>query len=85
MSTCESCGKPCGEDYEYCYSCNEDRGSELVKVTVVEVIIERELSYRLRIEGVEDQWYPKSECELQDDVLYIPRWLAEKKEVDYVE
>lgn len=84
-ANCVDCGKPIHEDYERCYPCNDEYRNATVVITIDKVLFEKDTAYKLRIEAADDQWYPKSEVMLKGDDLYLPRWLAEAKELDYVE
>lgn len=54
----------------------------------VELVLERELSYRVRGDRGQTVWIPKSECEFElssgsqrHGILTLPTWLATEKEL----
>ena len=53
---------------------------DLVELEVMELVVERDESWLMVIEG-EEVWLPKSKCTFRDEdmVVEVPKWLAEKE------
>lgn len=49
-----------------------------IMLSPVEVLAQTELAWRIEYEE-KMYWVPKSECEIDDDELEIPFWMAEDK------
>lgn len=82
-NNCIDCDKRINDDYERCYDCNDTHQSETIPVAYESVKATLPKSWILVIQGVEVQ-LPHSECELDEEKrkIWVPRWLAEKKEID---
>lgn len=84
-NNCIDCDKLISDEYERCYDCNEVRNSEMLKFRVFEIVVERNASWLVKLEeGLvgKQEWFPKSEVQLDGDFIWAPRWLAERKEID---
>lgn len=46
-------------------------------IYIDELKAETDKAYLVVIEG-DEYWLPKSQCELEDDTITMPSWLAEK-------
>lgn len=61
--------------------------NEMVPIDYDSLVVDRELSWGLNLEetiatmGEVSHWFPKSQCELDEDnkIVEVPRWLAEEK------
>lgn len=80
---CSECGKKISDDYERCYDCNQEHGAEELPVAYESIETVLPKSWIFKIQGEEVQ-LPMSECALDEPSLkvWVPRWLAEKKEID---
>ena len=86
---CVECERRIDDDYERCFDCNETHNDVMVEVDYVDLVVDKEKSFKLEIEDVDDEqsWFPKSQVHLdqENNIVHLPRWLAEKKELDYRE
>ncbi len=80
---CADCDKKISDDYERCYDCNDTYNNEELPIVYSEKVKDLPNSWILKIKGLEIQ-LPHSQCTLDEDTLkvWVPRWLAEKKEID---
>ncbi len=78
---CVECDEKISDDYEYCYDCNQEEIP--VVVQSIETVLPK--SWIFKIRGTEVQ-LPMSECTFDEAGLkvWVPRWLAVKKEIDFV-
>ena len=83
-SHCVECDKPISDEYERCYECNQEHGGETVWVGPVEVLHQKGDGIKVSVDG-DVSWYPQAEVQIRDDTMYLPRWLAEKQELEYTE
>ena len=83
-NNCVDCDKPISDDYERCFDCNDTYTNEELPIAYSEIVnAHLPASWIFKIKGEEIQ-LPHSECTLDEEHLkvYVPRWLAEKKEID---
>ena len=80
---CADCEKKISEDYERCYDCNDVHQKEELPIAFESLKTTLPASWIVIVRGDEVQ-LPFSECTLDEESLkiYVPRWLAEKKEID---
>lgn len=80
MAECENCGEWCGDDYDYCRDCS----SEEIPIVYekIETVLPKSWIFVIRGEEVQ---LPFSQCTLDEPSLkvWVPRWLAAKKEIDF--
>jgi len=58
--------------------------TETIKLEIREKISESEKAWMIKLDcGV--YWFPKSQCRIIGNKIYIPRWLAESKQIDYLD
>lgn len=58
---------------------DEYDGGEYFEIKIFEIITETDLAWLISSEKYDETWFPKSKCEIEDGVLYVPEWLAIKK------
>lgn len=82
-NNCVDCDKQISDEYERCYECNNTHQNEDLPIAFEGVKAELPKSWVLIIQGAEVQ-LPHSECVIDKEKLkvWVPRWLAEKKEID---
>ena len=82
-NNCVDCDKKISDDYERCYDCNEIYNNEELPIVYQELDGENEKCWFVVI-NKEKVTLPKSQCTLdkESSKVYVPRWLAEKKEID---
>ena len=82
---CLDCGKRVSDEYDRCYECNQTNGKEMLSVAFEDIDTVLPKSWMLIIQEDKVQ-LPMSECTLDEikKVVWVPRWLAEKKEIDGV-
>ena len=80
---CADCDKKISDDYERCFDCNEVYNSEDLPIVYESILKHLPASWLFIIKGNEVQ-LPHSQCTLDEEKLkvWVPRWLAVKKEVD---
>ncbi|MHA1574436.1 MAG: hypothetical protein ACTSX8_10630 [Alphaproteobacteria bacterium] len=87
-NTCGDCGDAISDDYDRCYDCNtnhREAQSDELKIKAFEIVAETDKARLVRFEdGLlgEKAWLPKSQTTLDGDYVYVPKWLAEEKEID---
>ena len=83
-NTCIDCDKSISDVYERCYDCNETYQSEEIPVDFesIDTVLPKSWVFVIRGEKVQ---LPHSECTLDEpkSKIWVPRWLAEKKEIDH--
>jgi len=58
--------------------------TETIKLDVREKISETEKAYQIKLDcGI--YWLPKSQCRIVNNKVYIPKWLADSKQIDYLD
>jgi len=58
--------------------------TEAIKLDVREKIRETEKAYQIKLDcGI--YWLPKSQCRIVNNKVYIPKWLADLKQIDYLD
>lgn len=82
-NNCVDCDKQISDEYERCYDCNDVYRNEELPVVFESIKIELPKSWVFIINKTEVQ-LPHSQCSLDKDAskVYVPRWLAEEKEID---
>lgn len=71
---CEDCDKFISDDYERCYTCNEEYNDETVHLSFVDVVTQTKNAVRLSLDGDQSEiWLPKSETTLEDNFVFMPR------------
>lgn len=53
--------------------------NEAVKVPVNEILSESEKAWHILLDNGSQDWFPKSQCRIIEGILYLPKWIAEKK------
>lgn len=58
--------------------------TESVKLEIQEQMPDTDKAYHVKVCG---GWYylPKSQCRIIANYIYVPRWLADKNEIDYLD
>jgi hypothetical protein len=56
----------------------------MIKIDVFEIVIETEKAWNIKLLGG-IYWLPKSQCRIVANWLYIPQWLADQNEMDYLD
>jgi hypothetical protein len=51
---------------------------DILEFELEELLKETDKAYLVRIEG-EEMWLPKSQVDVEDDIVYISEWLAKEK------
>lgn len=92
---CPNCGRSKPPQYRLCFPCSEDlRASqnELVLVHVQDVTHRTDKAVRVILDdsdpfAIESRWLPLSLCELDEEEcgVWVPRWLAEKEDLNAVQ
>lgn len=77
---CIDCDKPIREDFQRCYECQQEYRNEELKIDG-KISTETTKGYggKLKGEGEEIVWFPKSVVVYADGAFWVPRWLAEEK------
>jgi len=58
--------------------------AETIKLDVREIVTETEKAWQVKLsDGV--YWLPKSQCRIISNEVYIPKWLADSKQIDYLD
>lgn len=80
---CVDCDKPISDDFDRCYDCNSLHRSEEVRLAG-RLSTETAKGYGAKLEGYGDEivWLPKSLVEFQDGAFWLPRWLAQEKNLE---
>ena len=81
---CADCGDKISDEYERCYDCNDAYNNEEIPIAFESIDTVLPKSWVLVIRGEKVQ-LPHSECTLDEPKLkvWVPRWLAVKKEIDH--
>lgn len=67
-------------DYVEEYGEFDDDYEETYSILFDDIVTETEKAWLIDIDG-DEIWFPKSVCEVIDDSIVMPYWLAEKKEL----
>jgi len=58
--------------------------SESIELDVIETIKETNKAWKVKLaDGV--YWMPKSQCRIVGKKIYVPKWLAKSKGIDYLQ
>ena len=58
--------------------------TEAIKLDIREIVSETEKAWQIKLDcGV--YWFPKSQCRVVINKIYIPKWLADSKQIDYLD
>jgi len=61
-----------------------DLTEDVVKMEIIEELQPSDKAFHVKLpDGV--YWLPKSQCRIIGEYIYIPKWLADKNEIDYLE
>lgn len=57
--------------------------TESIKLNIKEKISETEKAWQIKLDcGV--YWFPKSQCRVIGNNIYLPKWLADQKQIEYL-
>lgn len=81
---CIDCDKRISDEYERCYDCNDTWRNEDLPVIYerIDSVLPKSWVFIIRGEKVQ---LPFSQCTLDESKfkVWVPRWLAEEKEIDH--
>jgi hypothetical protein len=57
-----------------------EREEDILEFDLEELVKETDKAWLVKIEG-EEMWLPKSQVEIEDEIVFIPEWLAKEKDL----